>query len=180
MKVLSLNIGAKRIVIWRGKTVETGIFKTAVNGPLFLGKEDVDKDIVVDRRVHGGIDKAVYGFSFEHYEYFKNLHPKLDWQFVMLGENLTFSKLNEDEINVGDIYRLGETTLQASKPRQPCFKLGIRFESPMIIKQFWNTTKSGVYFKVLKTGFVKVGDDLILIEKSHDTPSIAEVFSSKK
>jgi len=180
MKVLSLNIGAKRIVIWRGKTVETGIFKAAVNGPLFLGKEDVDKDNVVDRRVHGGIDKAVYGFSFEHYEYFKNLHPKLDWQFGMLGENLTFSKLNEDEINVGDIYRLGETTLQASKPRQPCFKLGIRFENPMIIKQFWNTTKSGVYFKVLKTGFVKVGDDLILIEKSLDTPSIAEVFSSKK
>jgi len=180
MKVVSLNIGEKRKVIWRGKYVETGIFKSAVKGPIFLDKENVDKDNVVDRRVHGGIDKAVYGYSFEHYEYFKNLHPKLDWQFGMFGENLTFSKLNEDEINVGDIYRMGEATLQASKPRQPCFKLGIRFENPTILKQFWNTTKSGVYFKVLKTGFARIDDELILIDKSMNTPSIAEVFLSKK
>lgn len=180
MKVVSLNIGEKRKVIWRGKYVETGIFKSAVKGPIFLDKENVDKDNVVDRRVHGGIDKAVYGYSFEHYEYFKNLHPKLDWQFGMFGENLTFSKLNEDEINVGDIYRMGEATIQASKPRQPCFKLGIRFENPTILKQFWNTTKSGVYFKVLKTGFARIDDELILIDKSMNTPSIAEVFLSKK
>ena len=179
MKVVSLNIGENRTVIWRGKKIETGIFKSSVNGPLFLGKEDVDKDNVVDRRVHGGIDKAVYGFSSEHYEYFKDLHPTLDWQFGMFGENLTFSKLNEDEINVGDIYELGEATLQASKPRQPCFKLGIRFEDPIIIKQFWNAAKSGIYFKVLKTGSVRIGDRLKLIEKSINTPTIAEVFNLK-
>ncbi len=180
MKVVSLNIGEKKTVIWRGKMVETGIFKSAVKGPIYLGKEDVDQDNVVDRRVHGGIDKSVYGFSLEHYEYFKNLHPKLEWQFGMFGENLTFSKLNEDEINVGDIYQLGETTLQASKPRQPCFKLGIRFENPIIIKQFWNTIKSGVYFKVLKTGFVSKDDQLLLIDKSINTPTIAEVFTAKR
>ena len=180
MKIVSLNIGKKRTVNWLGKDVETGIFKSAVKGPIFLGKEDVDQDNVVDRRVHGGIDKAVYGFSIEHYDYFKNLYPKLDWQFGMFGENLTFSKLDEDEINVGDIYQLGETTLQASGPRQPCFKLGIRFENPIIIKQFWDTTKCGVYFKVMKTGFVRIDDELILIDKSNNTPTIAEVFLSKK
>lgn len=180
MKVISLNIGEKRLVVWRGKNVETGIFKSAIKGPILLGKEGVEKDNVVDRRVHGGADKAVYGYSLEHYAYFKNLHPKLDWQFGMFGENLTFSKLNEDEMYVGDIYQLGETTLQVSKPRQPCFKLGIRFENPIIIKQFWNTTKSGVYFKVLNTGYVSVDDKLILIDKSINTATIAEVFSSKK
>ena len=180
MKIVSLNIGEKKTVIWRGKMVETGIFKSAVKGPIYLGKEDVDQDNVVDRRVHGGIDKSVYGFSLEHYEYFKNLHPKLEWQLGMFGENLTFSKLNEDEINVGDIYQLGETTLQASKPRQPCFKLGIRFEDPIIIKQFWNTTKSGVYFKVLKTGYVNKDDELLLIDKSNNTPTIEEVFTAKR
>lgn len=179
MKVVSLNIGEKRIVVWKGKNIETGIFKSPVKGPLFLGKEDVDQDNVVDRRVHGGVEKAVYGFSIEHYEYFKSLHPKLDWQLGMFGENLTFSKLNEDQINVGDIYLLGETTLQATKPRQPCFKLGIRFEDPIIIKQFRNTTKSGVYFKVLKTGFVGMNDKLILVEKSNNTPTIKEVLISK-
>ena len=179
MKVVSLNIGKKRTVLWLGKNVETGIFKSAVKGPIFLGKEDVEQDNVVDRRVHGGIYKAVYGFSIEHYDYFKNLYPKLDWQLGMFGENLTFSKLDEEEINVGDIYQLGETTLQASGPRQPCFKLAIRFENPNIIKQFWNTTKSGVYFKVLKTGFVSRNDELTLIDKSNNTPTIREVFSSK-
>jgi len=180
MKVVSLNIGEKKTLIWRGKNVVTGIFKSAVKGPVFLGKEDVDRDNVIDRRVHGGTDKAVYVFSLEHYEYFKNLHPKLTWQFGMFGENLTFSRLNEDEINVGDIYQLGETILQASQPRQPCYKLGIRFEDPAIIKQFWSTTKSGVYFKVLKTGLIRIDDELILIDKSISTPTIVEVFSSKK
>ena len=179
MKVVSLNIGEKRTVVWQGKNIETGVFKYPVKGPLFLGKEHVDNDIVVDRRVHGGVEKAVYGFSIVHYEYFKSLHPKLDWQLGMFGENLTFSKLNENQINVGDIYLLGETTLQATKPRQPCFKLGIRFENPNIIKQFWSTTKSGVYFKVLETGFVSMDDELTLIDKSNNTPTIREVFSSK-
>lgn len=177
---MSLNIGEKKTIFWHEKMVETGIFKSSVKGPLLLGKEDVDQDNVMDRRVHGGIDKAVYGFSFEHYEYFKSLHPKLNWQFGMFGENLTFSKLDEDKINVGDIYQLGETTLQASGPRKPCFKLGIRFENPIIIEQFWNTTRSGIYFRVLKTGFVSIDDELILVDKSINTPTIAEVFASKK
>ena len=179
MKIISLNIGEKKTIFWRGKMVETGIFKSAVKGPLLLGKEDVDQDNVMDRRVHGGINKAVYGFSFEHYEYFKTLHPKLNWQFGMFGENLTFSKLNEDEINVGDVFELGETILQASIPRQPCFKLGIRFENPIIIEQFWNTTRSGIYFRVLQTGLVQIHDELLLMDKSNNTPTIAEVFYFK-
>jgi MOSC domain-containing protein YiiM len=180
MKVISLNIGEKTTINWRGRSFETGIFKFPVERSLYLGEEDVANDNVIDRRVHGGINQAVYGYSIEHYSYFKELYPNLNWQYGMFGENLTFSELNEEKINVGDIFQLGETTIEASKPRRPCFKLGIRFKDQSVIKQFMETTKSGIYFKVLKTGFVKLNDRLILIEKSKDIRSIASVFLSKK
>lgn len=179
MKLISTNIGARKIVFWKNKEVVTGIFKAPVDKPLYLGKEDVRDDNVVDRRFHGGVNKAVYGYSFKNYEYFKELHPDLDWGYGMFGENLTFSELNEEEITVGSVYELGECILQVTEPRQPCFKLGIRFKSSNIIKQFWNTTKSGIYFKVLSAGFVKCNDELLLIKKVNSTPTIAEVFTSK-
>lgn len=180
MKVLSVNIGERKTIVWRGKKVETGIFKYSIDQPIFLGEEDVGNDNVVDRKFHGGIDQAVYGYSIKHYGYFKNLYPNLDWNHGMFGENITFTDLNEEEITVGSTYQLGECKLEVTKPRQPCFKLGIRFNDPKIIKQFWNSSMSGIYFKVLETGLINVGDQLILLEKSNNTPTIAEVYESKK
>jgi len=180
MKVLSVNIGKRKTIIWRGKIIKTGIFKYPVNHPIFLGNEVVKNDDVVNRKVHGGIDKAVYGYSIKHYEYFKKLHPNLDWIHGIFGENLTFTDLNEEEITVGSTYQLGACILEVTKPREPCYKLGIRFNNPKIIKQFWNSSRSGIYFKVLKTGYVNIGDELILLEKSKNKPTIAEVYESKK
>jgi MOSC domain-containing protein YiiM len=180
MKVLSLNIGERKMVTWRGRNVETGIYKYPTDQPIFLGFENVKNDNVVDRKVHGGIRQAVYGYSVKHYEYFKKLHPNLDWKYGMFGENITFTDLNEEEIRVGSIYQLGTCKLEVTKPRQPCFKLGIRFEDPIIIKQFWKSSMSGIYFKVLKIGQVKINDELILLEKSKATLTIAEVYASKK
>ena len=180
MKVISVNLGERKTILWNKKEEQTGIFKYPVDAPIFLGQDDVENDVVIDRKHHGGIDKAVYGYSQKHYTHFKKLHPNLEWNFGMFGENITFSDLNEEEITVGSIYQLGETKIEVTKPRQPCYKLGIRFENPIIIKQFWNSSMSGIYFKVLKTGFVKVGDELILLKKLMNTPTIAEVYNSKK
>lgn len=180
MKLLSTNIGERKIVTWKNKTIETGIYKSATNKPVFLGEEDVDGDAVVDRKYHGGIDQAVYGYSFKHYQYFQKLYLELEFEYGMFGENLTFDDLNEEEITVGSTYRIGECIIEVTKPRQPCSKLGIKFGTQKIIKQFWNTSFSGIYFKVLKTGFVKVGDTLELIQKQKNTLTIAEVYNSKK
>ncbi len=180
MKLLSTNIGERKTVTWKNKTVETGIYKQATNTPIFLGEEDVVDDAVVDRKYHGGIDQAVYGYSFKHYKYFQKLYPDLEFKFGMLGENLTFDDLNEEEITVGSTYKLGECILEVTKPRQPCSKLGIKFGTQKIVKQFWNTSYSGIYFKVLKTGFVKAGDALQPIQKQKNTPTIAEVYETKK
>ena len=95
MIVKSVNIGAKRTIDYKGKIVETGIFKFPVKQAIFLGEEDVEKDAVIDRKYHGGIEQAVYGYSENHYEYWKKLYPKLDWQYGMFGENLTISNLEE-------------------------------------------------------------------------------------
>jgi MOSC domain-containing protein YiiM len=180
MKVLSVNIGERKKVIWREKEIETGIYKFPVDAPIFLGQEIVKGDTIVDTKHHGGIEQAVYGYSEKHYGYFKKLHPDLDWNYGMFGENITFSELNEEEILIGSTYQLGECKLEVTKPRQPCYKLGIRFNNPIIIKQFWETTMSGIYFKILETGFVKKGDELILIEESKETFTIAQLYESKK
>ena len=180
MKVVSVNIGERKTVVWKKKTIETGIFKKSVEKPIYLGEEDVVGDAVVDRKYHGGVDQAVYCYSAEHYNYFKILYPDLDWDFGMFGENITFDDLNEEEITVGSTYQLGECLIEVTKPRQPCYKLGVRFGTQKIVKQFWNTTKSGIYFKVLKTGYVKSGDELILLSKPENSESIATVYESKK
>lgn len=175
-----MNLGERKVLNYKGKIVETGIFKFPVNHPIFLGTEDVKNDAVIDRRYHGGIEKAVYGYSQNHYAFWKELYPNLDWNYGMLGENITISNLEETEIYIGNTYKLGEALLEVTKPREPCYKLGIRFGTQEILKQFWNSTKSGIYFKVLQTGNVNVGDELILVNKAENSPTIAEVYETKK
>jgi len=180
MIVKSVNIGEKKVVNYKGKIIETGIFKFPVNEPIFLGETDVENDAVIDRRYHGGINKAVYAYSENHYKYWKELYTNLDWQYGMFGENLTISNLEETEIHIGDVFQLGEAIIEVTQPREPCMKLGLRFETQKVLKQFWNSTKSGIYFKINKIGSVKVGDKLSLIKKSKNTPTIAEVYETKK
>ena len=180
MKVVSVNLGEKRSINYKGRVIETGIFKQPVNSSIFLGEEDVENDAVIDRRYHGGIEKAVYAYSENHYKYWRDLYPEIDLTYGLMGENLTISNLEETEIYVGSQYKLGETIIEVTKPREPCVKLGLVFETQEVLKQFWNSTKSGIYFKVIKTGKVKAGDELILIEKKENSPSIAEVYEVKR
>ena len=180
MIVISVNIGEKKTINYKGRIIETGIFKKPVNHPIFLGEEDVENDAVIDRRYHGGIDQAVYAYSKNHYKYWENLYPNLDCKYGMFGENLTISNLEETEIQVGNTYKLGEALLEVTKPRQPCMKLGLVFGTQKILKQFWNSTKSGIYFKVLQTGNVAVNDELILITQIKNSVTIADVYETKK
>ena len=180
MKVVSVNLGERKSISYNGKIIETGIFKYPAKSPIFLGEEDVENDAVIDRKHHGGIDQAVYAYSEQHYDYWKKLYPDLDWEFGVFGENLTITNLEETSILVGSQYKLGETIIEVTKPRQPCMKLGLRFGTQAILKQFWNSTKSGIYYKVVKTGKVSVGDILTPIHIAENSQSIAEVYSSKK
>jgi MOSC domain-containing protein YiiM len=177
MKVLSVNRGEARTVTWRGKKVKTGIFKYPVGDAIFLGTEDVVDDSVVDRKHHGGIDMAVFTYSANHYSYWKAQFPKSDWSLGMFGENLTIEGLDEASIHIGSIYQVGEAQIQVCQPRQPCFKLGVRFGTQAVLKTYINSSFSGVYFRVLKPGLVNVGDELKLLSAEPKSPTIAAVFS---
>jgi MOSC domain-containing protein YiiM len=175
MKIISTNIGEARTIEWHGKEVKTGIYKFSVNHPIFLGSEDVDNDNVVDRKYHGGIDKACYLYSADHYEYWKKLHPNVEMPWGMFGENLTVEGLHEAEINIGDIFKIGDAVVQATQPRQPCYKLDIRFEAKGLVKQFVDSGFPGVYVRVLEKGNVKSGDSMDIIERQN-TLSLQKVF----
>ncbi len=175
MNVVSVNTGEARTISWRDKEVTTGIFKFPVNNPIYLGNEDVENDNVIDRRYHGGVDKACYLYSADHYKYWKTLYPALEMPWGMFGENLTVEGLDEAEINIGDIYEVGETIVQATQPRQPCFKLEFRFHNNEIVRQFVDSGFAGVYVRVLQKGRVKSGDEFKLIDKKQ-TISIRRVY----
>ncbi len=175
MIVISTNIGEPKTIVWNGKEEQTGIYKYPVEHAIFLGNEDVENDHVIDRKHHGGVDKACYLYSADHYNWWEKFYPELEMPWGMFGENLTVESLHENEIHIGDIFEIGEAVLQATQPRQPCYKLGIRFNEPKVVRQFVESGFPGVYVRVLKSGAVKKGDNMILKEKS-DSVSIQKVF----
>ncbi len=176
MRVIATNIGNPTKVLWNGETIKTGIYKYPVNEPILLQKEDVAKDTVVDRKHHGGIDKACYLFSAESYDFWKEKYLDLDWDWGMFGENLTVTGLDESKIRIGNIYKIGGALVQVTQPREPCFKLGIRFKDQNILKQFINHEKPGTYVKVLEEGTVTIDDKLQLIEESTNTLTVKQFY----
>ncbi|WP_299436012.1 MOSC domain-containing protein [uncultured Maribacter sp.] len=177
MKVIATNISKPTTIVWNGKEEQTGIYKYPVNEPIFLGKSDVEKDTVIDRKHHGGIDKACYLFSADNYEYWKNLYPNLDWNWGMFGENITVEGLNESTLRIGNIYTVGECKVQITQPREPCYKLGIRFGTQKVLKEFIEHQFPGTYIKVLKEGNVKTGDSFELMEESDNSLTIQQYYN---
>ncbi|MDA3890571.1 MAG: MOSC domain-containing protein [Salinivirgaceae bacterium] len=177
MEVISTNLGEKQAIKWQGKEVFTGIYKYPVNEPLALGLNDVEKDQVIDRKYHGGIDKACYLYSADHYDFWKSKYPDLNWQWGMFGENLTIKGLNELKIKIGDVYKLGTALVIITQPRQPCFKLGIRLKDAKAVKLFVNEKKPGAYIRILQSGTVNKNDTMILVESKPENYSLTEIFS---
>ena len=176
MKVIATNIGNPTTIHWNGKEEQTGIFKYPTNKALFLGKTAVLKDTVIDRKHHAGIDKACYLFSADQYPYWKKMYPKLEWDWGMFGENLTIKGLNEADMRIGDVFKIGSALVQVSQPREPCFKLGVRFETQEILRQFIAHGFPGTYVRILEEGEVKTNDELILVEKSENTLTVKQFY----
>ncbi|WP_321307956.1 MOSC domain-containing protein [Marinifilum fragile] len=176
MKVVSTNKGTSVEINYHGKLVNTGMYKFPVDEGIYLGKEDVKDDSVIDRRYHGGVDKACYWYSTSHYDFWKNRFPDLEWDFGMFGENLSISELDEGEVKIGDVYEIGECLVQVTQPRQPCFKLNYRFSCDSMVKEFIEAGFPGVYIRVLREGNINKGDDLILKERNEKSLLVREVY----
>lgn len=176
MKVISTNLGEPTKINWNGKQTLTGIYKYPVDQPIYLDTEDVQGDTVVDRKYHGGIYKACYLFSADHYDYWKAKYPQLEWDWGMFGENLTIQGLDESQLRIGSTYRLGTALVQISQPREPCYKLGIRFGDQEILKQFIDHGRPGTYIRVLEPGTVSKGDSMELVTASESPLTIAQFY----
>ncbi len=175
MKVLSVNVGLPRKVIFNGQLVTTAIFKDPVNGPIMLRKLNLDGDRQADLTVHGGVDKAVYSYPAEHYGYWRKQFPNMDIPWGMFGENFTTEGLTEDTVNVGDQFQVGSAKLVASQPRMPCYKLGVRFGTMDIIRRFLVSGRPGIYFRILKEGEVQTGDKIELTKKDKNNVTVKDI-----
>jgi len=174
-KLLSIQVGLPREVEWRGKLVRTSIFKAPVEGRVRVDRLNLEGDGQSDLSVHGGRDKAVYAYPSEHYAYWKAELPDAVLDPGAFGENLTIEGLLEDRVCIGDQIRCGTAAFVVTQPRTPCFKLGIRFGRPDIVKRFQRSGRSGFYLAVMREGEIGAGDALELIESPGERVSVAEI-----
>ena len=177
MKVLSVNVGLPRKVLYNGQIINTAIFKDPVKGPIMLRKLNLDGDRQSDLTVHGGIDKAIYSYPIEHYNYWRKQFPDMDLTWGMFGENFTTEGLLEDVVNVGDQFEIGSAKLVATQPRMPCYKLGVRFGRMDVIRRFMTSGRPGIYFKILKEGEVKTGDKIKNIKRDKNNVTVKDIVS---
>ena len=176
MQVVSVNVGRPREVIWKGMTIQTGIFKDPVDGPVTISKLNLAGDRQADLTVHGGAEKAVYAYPAEHYEYWRKRLPDVPFSGGKFGENLTTKGLTEDALCVGDRLRVGSAVLMVTQPRMPCYKLALRFDRDDMIKLFLSSQRSGFYFSVIEEGEVRAGSEVEILSRDPHRVSVVDIL----
>jgi MOSC domain-containing protein YiiM len=174
MRVVSVCVGLPNDIPWRGRVVNTSIFKRPVSGRVALRKLNLDGDEQADLTVHGGEFKAVYCYPLEHYPYWKKELPGRELPFGVFGENFTTEGLSEDSVHIGDEFSIGSAKVIVTQPRMPCYKLGVRFQSDDMVKRFLASRRTGFYLAVTREGEVGAGDEISQISNgSKDVPVAA-------
>jgi MOSC domain-containing protein YiiM len=175
MQVISVNVGQPRKVLLNDQIVETGIYKEPVEGQVAVRRLNIDGDRQADLTVHGGWDKAIYGYPTEHYAFWREQFPEMELPWGMFGENLSLTGLLEDTVHIGDHFQVGTARLMVTQPRLPCFKLGIKFGRGDIIKRFLVSGMTGFYFAVLEEGEVAADDSISLLHSDAHEVTIADI-----
>ena len=175
MKLISVNVGLPREVTWHGRAVHTSIWKDPVQGRVHVATLNLDGDQQSDLSVHGGVDKAVYVYPSEHYPFWQGVLPGADLSLGAFGENFTSEGLLEDQVQIGDRLRIGTAEFIVTQPRMPCFKLGIRFERPDLVKRFLQSKRTGFYLAVQREGEVTAGDPIEFIDRPESGLTILDI-----
>src|ERR1700719_4404 len=162
-------------MVYKGATINTAIFKKPVTGRIILRTLNLEGDRQADLSVHGGPNKAVYGYASEHYEFWRQELPDAKLPWGAFGENFTTEGLREEELHVGDRFRVGSATLMVRQPRMPCYKLAAKFQRDDMIEKFLGSGRSGFYFSVEAEGEVGEGDSFELVSRNDDGITIAEM-----
>lgn len=172
-RVRVLSVGQSGLLEYEGRSLRTAIFKRPVTGPVALGPEGLAGDEQADRRNHGGPDKALCAYPYEHYPFWERelgtvLEPPA------FGENLTLEGLTEADVCIGDTFELGSALVQVTQPRRPCHVLGKRHRNPGLPLRVQDTGYSGFYLRVLRPGYVQAGDVLRLVARHPAGVTVAE------
>jgi len=176
MQLLSINVSKPKIRRLGLKFYTSAFLKTPVTGPVAVQTTNIDGDKQADLLNHGGLDKAIYGFSADHYDYWKSELNREDISPGKFGENLTISGLNEDEIAIGDKFQINDCILEVSQPRIPCYKISFEFKHPPMLNSFIDHAHTGVYFRVLQAGTITANQPVELIEKHPENLTVKDLF----
>jgi len=174
MKVLSVNVGSLQKMIRNGKKIQTGIFKKPTEGPINVKRLGLEGDQQANKKLHGGIDKAICVYPSEYYDLWKEELGKPDLSFGDFGENLTTVGLLEDDIYVGDRLRIGSVEVVVTQPREPCITLNVRLGRKDVSALIRKSGRSGFYFSVEKEGIIKNGDSIESISKEENRVSVSD------
>jgi len=176
MELLSINISQPKAINYQGKSISTGIFKKPVIGTVKLTILNLEGDGQADLRVHGGVNKAIYVYPFEHYEFWGKELNRDDLSYGQFGENFTVLGALEDQIHMGDIFRIGNALLEVTQPRTPCYKLGVKMQLVTFPRSFSKSGRLGFYMKVLEEGEVKAKESFELIHANNKGLTIRDLW----
>ena len=174
-RLLSVNVGLPRDVTWNGKTVRTAIWKSPVDGRRMVRKLDIDGDAQADLKGHGGEQRAVFVYQMDSYHYWEHFFGRSDFTFGQFGENFTVEGLPDNEVCIGDRYRIGSAVFEVTQPRVTCYRVGIRMNESRMPALLVEHHRPGFYFRVLQEGEVGAGDDIAKIADGPERISVSEV-----
>jgi ferredoxin-NADP reductase/MOSC domain-containing protein YiiM len=174
-RLVSVNVGMPKNVPWRGKTVHTGIWKTPVEGPVMVRRLNIDGDGQGDLAGHGGEQRAVMVYQTESYDFWKTYLRRDDLEPGHFGENFTVTGLADDQVCIGDRYRIGDAEFEVTQPRVTCFRVGMRLNEPEMPNLLVSQHRPGFYFRVISEGRVRAGDDIVRIRRGRHELSVADV-----
>ena len=172
-RLLSVNVGLPRDVTWKGKTVRTAIWKSPVTGRRMVRKLDIDGDAQGDLAGHGGEQRAVFVYQMDSYNYWERFLGRSDFTYGQFGENFTVDGLPDNEVCIGDRYRIGGAILEVTQPRVTCYRVGIRMNEPRMPAVLVAHHRPGFYFRVLQEGEVGAGDDIAKITDGPEKITVA-------
>ena len=172
--LLSVNVGLPQDVAWRGRTVHTAVWKQPVDGRRMVRRLNIDGDGQGDLAGHGGEHRAVFVYQIESYRYWQEQLGRDDFSYGQFGENFTVSGLADDQVCIGDRYRIGEAVFEVTQPRVTCYRVGIRMGDPRIPALLVSHHRPGFYLRVLREGAVRAGDDIVEIASGPESMTVAE------
>ena len=173
--LLSVNVGMPKNVTWQDRTVYTGIWKSAVDGPRMVRRLNIDGDGQGDRNGHGGEQRAVMVYQIDSYRHWQKHFERDDFEFGQFGENLTVDGLGDDQVCIGDRYRIGEAEFEVTQPRVTCFRVGMRLGEPEMPALLVAHHRPGFYLRVITEGHVQAGDEIERTQVGPHAMSVAEV-----